>query len=63
MLPLTRMQTLLRDAQGASAIEYGLIMGLITLVIVVAMQSVADETIGMWGNVNDKTSEAISSSG
>ncbi|MCJ1959945.1 hypothetical protein MTR65_04545 [Novosphingobium sp. 2637] len=38
-------------------------MGLITLVIVVAMQSVADETIGMWGNVNDKTSEAISSSG
>ncbi len=63
MLPLTRMQTLLRDAQGASAIEYGLIMGLITLVIVVAMQSVADETIAMWGNVNDKTSEAISSSG
>ena len=37
-----------RDKSGATAIEYGLICGLIVIVIVAAMQSVSNGTISMY---------------
>ena len=56
----TTMLKLLRDRRGATAVEYGLIVALITLVIVGAFQTVATETITMWGTVSDTVKEATS---
>ncbi|WP_246543325.1 Flp family type IVb pilin [Novosphingobium profundi] len=48
-----------RDKAGATAVEYGLILAMVVLVIVFAIQGVADQTIAMWGDVNSKSSEAM----
>ena len=48
------LMTLLRDTRGATAIEYGLIVSLIVIAIIVAVQGVADETNGLWAFVTDK---------
>ena len=45
---------LLRDTPGATAIEYGLIVSLIVIAIIVAVQGVADETNGLWAFVTSK---------
>ena len=48
------LQKLLRDTRGATAIEYGLIVSLIVIAIIVAVQGVADETNGLWAFVTSK---------
>lgn len=50
------MRNCVRDSRGATAIEYGLIISLVVLAMMVALVAVADGTIAMWGNVNDSTS-------
>ena len=47
---------ILRDDRGATSIEYGLIVALIAISIVGAMQSLANETIGLWSLVTDNVS-------
>ena len=42
---------ILRDTRGATAIEYGLIVGLICIAIIGAMDSVANENTGLWAVV------------
>jgi len=41
-----------QDARGATAVEYGLILGLIFVAIIGAVQGLATKTIGMWEYVN-----------
>lgn len=53
------LKELLRDETGASAVEYGLILAMIVLAMMAALSSVATETIEMWTDVSDKTSEAV----
>jgi len=48
---------LARCERGATAIEYGLILVLITLAVVGSMTLVADKTINMWGNVSDEVAK------
>ena len=60
MARLRRLLYILRDAQGASTVEYGIILAMIVLVMFVALQGVADETVGMWNDVSTKSSNAIS---
>ena len=48
---------LLRDEQGATAIEYGLIATLIVIAMMAALQNVADETNGLWATVSNQVSE------
>ncbi|RIV83349.1 Flp family type IVb pilin [Aurantiacibacter zhengii] len=48
------IKRLLRDTQGATAVEYGLIAALIVIAMVTALQGLATETVGMWGDVSDK---------
>jgi pilus assembly protein Flp/PilA len=48
------LKKLLRDNRGATAIEYGLIVALIVIAIIVAVQGVADETNGLWALVTSK---------
>jgi pilus assembly protein Flp/PilA len=47
------LRKLLASAKGATAIEYGLILALIVIAAMAAMFSLADTTIGMWGNIAD----------
>lgn len=52
------VQKLLRDDQGATAIEYGLIAALIAIAAMSAMQAFAGSTITMWMNVSSKSLDA-----
>ena len=53
------MLNLLRDTRGATAIEYGLIVALIVIAIIVSMQGVADANTGLWAIVTSKVSSAM----
>lgn len=46
------LSALLRDRQGATAIEYGLIAALIVVSMMVALSAFADTTIGIWEMVS-----------
>ncbi|MCJ2179631.1 Flp family type IVb pilin [Novosphingobium album (ex Hu et al. 2023)] len=59
MARLRRLSNILRDVRGASTVEYGIILAMIVLVMFVALQGVADETVGMWNDVSTKSSNAI----
>lgn len=50
------------DQAGATAIEYGLILSLMVLVMMSALESFADGSISMWNNVSTRTADAISGS-
>jgi pilus assembly protein Flp/PilA len=52
MLGLIR--ALARDKRGATAVEYGLIVALIFIAIVVAVGNAATSTVNMWNNVATK---------
>jgi len=54
------LKLLLQDDQGATAIEYGLIVALIAIAIITAVQGRATETASMWNSVESKAVEASS---
>lgn len=45
------LRKLAASAKGATAVEYGLIMALIVIASMAALKTLADTTIGIWGNV------------
>ena len=45
------MRQILRDDTGTTAVEYGLIISLIVLVMITALQDVAEKNTTMWGYV------------
>lgn len=51
---IARLTPALRDARGATAVEYGLIIALIVIVMIVALKQVANANTDMWRNVSDK---------
>lgn len=51
MKPLLQIKRLLRNQEGATAIEYGLICALIVIACVAAMTAVGGSSNGMWGRV------------
>ncbi len=53
-----RLTPALRDSRAATAVEYGLIVALIVIVMVVALKQVADANSNMWRNVSDKVTTA-----
>ncbi len=50
---LKKFKNILRCQQGATAIEYGLIISLIVIAIIASMMQVAGTTIEMWGFVSN----------
>jgi pilus assembly protein Flp/PilA len=50
----------MRNQQGATAIEYALVAGLISIAVVGSFNLVAGRTIGMWNFVSDTFSNATS---
>jgi len=47
------LKDLIQDENGGTAIEYGLILSLIFLALIVSVRGVATETTEMWNNVSD----------
>lgn len=47
------------DTSGATAVEYGLILGLIALVMIVSLQDVADTTTAIWDRVERESVAAM----
>jgi len=47
-----------RDEQGATAVEYGLILAMIVLAMMAALNGVANETIRLWGTVQTASQTA-----
>ncbi|KQO05998.1 Flp family type IVb pilin [Sphingomonas sp. Leaf242] len=50
--------SIVRDSRGATAIEYGLILGLVVIAMIVGLSAMANSTIGMWNTVDTKVSQA-----
>lgn len=49
---------LTRETKAATAVEYGLIVALIFLAILVGVYALANVTITMWNNVNTEVRDA-----
>lgn len=43
--------------KGATAVEYGLILALIALTVIVSIAGVADRTVDMWDDVANQVTE------
>ena len=56
---MTRILRLIQDDRGATAIEYGLIVALISIAIVGGLNYFASETMSMWTNVSTTMDNAI----
>ena len=51
----------LRSSGAATAVEYALLAGLISIAIIVAVSAIGSETNGLWGVVSSQVSGAINS--
>jgi pilus assembly protein Flp/PilA len=49
---MSKLQHFLRDEDGAAAIEYGLLAGLIAAVIIVAVTGIGTSLKGVFGAIN-----------
>ena len=49
---------LVRETRAATAVEYGLILALIFLAIIVGVAALANVTITMWNNVQTEVQDA-----
>jgi pilus assembly protein Flp/PilA len=49
--PMRRLIALLKDSRGATAIEYGLIVSLITIAVIAAISAVGGNMGRMYNNV------------
>ena len=49
---------LIRESRAATAVEYGLIVALIFLAILVGVYALANTTITMWNNVQSEVKNA-----
>ena len=58
---MTFFKNLVRDEQGATAIEYGLIAALIAVAAITAMQSLGTELSSTFNNVKTELTQANSS--
>lgn len=52
----------LHDRSGATAIEYGLIVGLVAVVLLAGLGNTSNSVAAMFNNVMERVSEAMSSS-
>jgi len=54
-----RLIKLIRNANGATAIEYGLIVALIVIVVIAGISTLGGSNGGIWGNTADKVSNVM----
>lgn len=56
----TFFKQLLLDDQGATAVEYGLILALIVIAMITALQGLATSTSDMWTGISTTVDGAVS---
>ncbi len=56
--PARFIRALIGDQRGATAIEYGLILALVVIAMMMALFGLADVTTTMWRDVSDKVQAA-----
>jgi pilus assembly protein Flp/PilA len=49
---------LLDDRRAATAVEYGFILALVTLALIVGVTSLGNTTAGVWSNISTKVQNA-----
>ena len=54
----SRLGRLWHDRRAATAVEYGFILAVVVLVMLVALHNLADTTTGLWNNMADKVTSA-----
>ena len=52
------VRRVLRDTRGATAVEYGLIIAVIVLVMVVGLTALAKPTVAMWNMIDAEVAKA-----
>ena len=58
-MPMRKLfKAIATDISGATAVEYGLILAMIFLAMIVAIQNFGNTTITMWNDVADKMAKA-----
>lgn len=57
------LTSLRRNTRGATTIEYGLICGMIVLVIIGAIRGLGGENSGGWNSMSSKATAAMASAG
>lgn len=57
---MTGFASLLQDEEGATAIEYGLLVAMISLAIVIAVTQVSGELIETWTGIDATLDAALS---
>lgn len=62
MSRIQKLARLLRAIDGATTIEYGLILAFIVLMMFTGLKALANATTGTWNTVSNQVSTAISSS-
>jgi pilus assembly protein Flp/PilA len=55
---MNQLMKFLRDEEGASAVEYGLIVGLIAIAIIVAATALGGGLDGLFTTASDKVEES-----
>lgn len=55
---MRRLKDISRDERGATAVEYGLILALIFLAMVVGVVAVGNSTKALWTNVSNQVRNA-----
>ena len=55
---MARLWKLVRDARGATVIEYALIAAFIAIAALSSMMMLGSTTIGMWNDVSDNVQKA-----
>ena len=53
------LKRFLKAVSGSTAIEYAIIAGMVSIVIIVGVTSVGSETNEMWDEVDNEFSEAL----
>lgn len=53
-----QIRRIMADRKGGTAIEYGLIAALVVIAMIASLGSLANTTVTMWGNVNNKVTAA-----
>jgi len=57
------LRDLIKDEEGASAVEYGLILGLVAIVIVGVLLTIGTDLNSLFGNTSDCLSAAAGGTG
>ena len=54
---MRHLKTMIQDKRAATAVEYGLILALIFLAMIVSLRNVAIATTTMWNNVSTEVNK------